>query len=348
MKIDTLSKRWPSNAQSKQAATDRCPYALAYRGPNIGDDIQTIASLRFMPENTKFVLRENLMEARNRGPIFLLANGWYSLWPNRFIPPRNIKPFYISIHIADSRVLTRSAIRWLKSHQPIGCRDLPTTELLKAAGVDAYFSGCLTLTIQRPEVDRTENVLISDLDPHFLNIVPKKLLFDAEFVTHNTKMGVVPQLGAGYQKNRFERYNQKAQIILQNHAPAFERWREHLPNFFNFYGTTGTDMQVFSQRHEIGMKLLKKFATARLVITSRLHCALPCIAMGTPVIMLHQDAMDPRFIGLNTYLNIKGASSTQNSVDWNPDPVNATPLIEPMVSITEEAVRIQGNPLSVD
>ena len=33
--------------------------------------------------------------------------------------------------------------------------------------------------------------------------------------------------------------------------------------------------------------LLKKYARAKLVITSRIHCALPCLAMGTPVIFVN-------------------------------------------------------------
>jgi hypothetical protein len=32
---------------------------------------------------------------------------------------------------------------------------------------------------------------------------------------------------------------------------------------------------------------LKRYATAKLVITSRIHCALPCLALGTPVIFIN-------------------------------------------------------------
>jgi exopolysaccharide biosynthesis predicted pyruvyltransferase EpsI len=32
--------------------------------------------------------------------------------------------------------------------------------------------------------------------------------------------------------------------------------------------------------------VLKKYASAKLVVTSRLHCALPCLAFGTPVIFV--------------------------------------------------------------
>ncbi|WP_264821067.1 polysaccharide pyruvyl transferase family protein [Acinetobacter schindleri] len=33
--------------------------------------------------------------------------------------------------------------------------------------------------------------------------------------------------------------------------------------------------------------MLEKYSTAKLVITSRIHCALPCLAMGTPVIYIN-------------------------------------------------------------
>ncbi len=48
----------------------------------------------------------------------------------------------------------------------------------------------------------------------------------------------------------------------------------------------------------LAARLLHDYARARLVVTSRLHCALPCIAMGTPVVMVVPDPQDPRFPGL--------------------------------------------------
>ena len=48
--------------------------------------------------------------------------------------------------------------------------------------------------------------------------------------------------------------------------------------------------------------LLETYANAGLVITSRLHCALPCIAMGTPVVFV--GAYDnSRFQGLGNLVN---------------------------------------------
>ncbi|RYF99012.1 MAG: hypothetical protein EOO02_17785 [Chitinophagaceae bacterium] len=41
------------------------------------------------------------------------------------------------------------------------------------------------------------------------------------------------------------------------------------------------------EKFEMAEELLKKYARAKLVITSRIHCALPCLAMGTPVIFVN-------------------------------------------------------------
>ena len=55
--------------------------------------------------------------------------------------------------------------------------------------------------------------------------------------------------------------------------------------------------------------MLIKFATAKLVITSRIHCALPCLALGTPVVFVaggnlnHPNEMS-RLKGIIEHMNI--------------------------------------------
>ena len=41
------------------------------------------------------------------------------------------------------------------------------------------------------------------------------------------------------------------------------------------------------ERFSVAEDFLNKYATAKLVVTSRLHCAIPCLAFGTPVIFIH-------------------------------------------------------------
>src|SRR5690606_3725036 len=60
------------------------------------------------------------------------------------------------------------------------------------------------------------------------------------------------------------------------------------------------------EKFEMADDILKKYAKAKLVITSRIHCALPCLAMGTPVIFLNgfSDPLDTsRFEGILELFN---------------------------------------------
>lgn len=58
--------------------------------------------------------------------------------------------------------------------------------------------------------------------------------------------------------------------------------------------------------HRLAMaeELLNKYRTAELVVTTRLHCILPCRAFKTKSIFIHkQYAKDPRFSGLRNIIN---------------------------------------------
>lgn len=60
--------------------------------------------------------------------------------------------------------------------------------------------------------------------------------------------------------------------------------------------------------------------TAKLVITSRLHCALPCTAMGIPVVLI-KDRYSFRFPTISKYIPVY-TKDKYNEINWNPDVVN--------------------------
>lgn len=84
---------------------------------------------------------------------------------------------------------------------------------------------------------------------------------------------------------------------------------------------------------EIGTALAKERLEyyrkqAKLVVTSRLHCALPCVSMGIPVILVRTDipqryksAFDGRFAGPDKFLRLYSFQDF-SKIDWNPAPVN--------------------------
>jgi lipopolysaccharide biosynthesis glycosyltransferase len=59
----------------------------------------------------------------------------------------NIRPIFVSVHVARLAMLTPEAIAYLKKYSPVGCRDWHTVHLLNAAGIPAFFSGCMTTTV---------------------------------------------------------------------------------------------------------------------------------------------------------------------------------------------------------
>lgn len=82
---------------------------------------------------------------------WLLAFGWHmhSSYRLRFGLPYHpsLRPLFVSFHLNTLEVLDEATLEYLRRHGPIGCRDWTTVDLLLGAGVDAFFTGCLTSTV---------------------------------------------------------------------------------------------------------------------------------------------------------------------------------------------------------
>lgn len=116
---------------------------------NIGDYIQALASSQFLPHVDGFIQRERLDEYSG-DPVSMIMNGWYMHEPKHWPPSPDINPLFVAFHLnvlAENEMMSPSGIAYLKKHQPIGCRDQRTADVLKKHGIDAYFSGCMTLTL---------------------------------------------------------------------------------------------------------------------------------------------------------------------------------------------------------
>jgi len=82
---------------------------------------------------------------------WVLCFGWYmhALFSVRHGFPlhRNLRPVFISFHCNKRDLLTPEALEYLRRYGPVGCRDWTTVYLLLSLDVPAFFSGCLTTTI---------------------------------------------------------------------------------------------------------------------------------------------------------------------------------------------------------
>lgn len=229
---------------------------------NIGDEIQSLAALRFSGPVRAFLNRDELASADS--PTKIILNGWFAhpvdapayskqqkySWP----PHPTLQPLFVSFHLSERAApffLDKRGVRYLRQHGPIGCRDLSTLKLLQSAKLDAYFSGCLTLTLpERSAADVNGSVVLSDV-PH----------------------GLLPQI------EEVVRSKLSHCVIYSTHASAALARSQ-------------------KERFAIAQAYLDTYGKAAFVVTTRLHAALPCIAMGVPVLLVVKDPNDPRFAGL--------------------------------------------------
>lgn len=150
-----------------------------YETENIGDEIQSIAARRFLPTVDELIDRDRLGEYAPSEEIKLITNGWFMHAPYQW-PPKSemVRPLLISMYVdpSDPKVedafFSEEGIEYLNSHGPVGARDLSTLNLLKEHGVDAYFSGCMTLTLQRdPDIPKGDFILAVDVPQPVVDMI---------------------------------------------------------------------------------------------------------------------------------------------------------------------------------
>ncbi len=59
----------------------------------------------------------------------------------------SLEPLFLSFHLKSYDVLTDDAVKYLKAHGPVGCRDLHTWKLLHQFGIPAFHSGSIVAAL---------------------------------------------------------------------------------------------------------------------------------------------------------------------------------------------------------
>jgi hypothetical protein len=212
------------------------------RSCNIGDEIQTAAVAQHLGPTAGYVDRDELQSWCGETSAVVMQ-GWFTKDPATFPPSPAVLPVYVGFHLGEHvrHVLDRPAVaEALRHHGPVGCRDTRTAELLHAADIDAFVSGCLTTTFPR-RTEEPEDGKVFLVDTHGVALPEDLRAPDSIRVTHQ---------GAPWWSEEAKR-----RVALD----VLSTYRDH----------------------------------ARLVVTTRLHCALPCVAMGIPVVFVG-DMSDPR------------------------------------------------------
>lgn len=298
-------------------------------GKNIGDYIQSIAQRQFIRDKeTCFVEIEELSDFKSKQQVNVIMNGWFTWDCSKFLPPACINPFFISFHLTppqEKAFFTPEITAYLKKYQPIGARDIKTMQMMQAHGVDSYFSGCLTMTLGKEYLQKGEHTGdVFIVDPYY------EIGGDMS-LPHMIRYGKM----IWYTLRHFKAaWKIKDKLIRTRHS-ILRHVSDKLDkivcaaNFYHIYSQRFGDDILFNAKYTsaivdselsneekfvIADKMLRDYANARLVITSRLHVAFPCLAVATRNIfvipslknekMSAQKHSHSRIIGLEDTINV--------------------------------------------
>ena len=253
---------------------------------NIGDCIQNIAvenlykKAGISADELILVNRDELDKYCGEA-VKLVIQGYFSRAYGVFSFPwaKNIHPVFLGFHLNSTnnsrRIFVKKGIcNRLKQYEPIGCRDRNIRDFLISKGVDAYFSGCMTLTLGKRDVlPKNGRIFVVDLYSKALKKLPKEIKDKADFsITHIYHWNKDKEIGY----DEAMEFENKAREILE------------------IYKTQ-----------------------ASMVITSRIHVAMPCIAMGIPVVFIAKNVNNERYDILQGIVPIYDYRDVKY-VNWKP------------------------------
>lgn len=226
---------------------------------NIGDDIQSFAAANLLPSVDYFLDRETLdtFKTEDGKPVATVMSAWY-MWSKWNWPPsKYIVPLYVGMHWADHQIAQQDG-------SPI------KTEFLTGIGgeyLNAYGPiGCRDMF--------TYNTFKRiGINSYFSGCITLTL----------PKMPVVKK-------------EREYICVCDLPAPVVNRIKKLMKNTgidvveTTHYKDYRNSTASWEERVEAVKELLTIYQNAKCVVTRRLHCALPCLAMEVPVLLATKNA----------------------------------------------------------
>lgn len=248
---------------------------IAYPGSiNIGDEVQSVAAQRLLPKIDVYVDREGMKKFKSDKKVKLICNGWFMEKPNQWPPSSSIKPLFVSFHVTNSN----------DSHK----------KLLNPKFTEYYKKhepiGCRDLATK----NLFEKIGVKAYLSQCLT-----LTLENKFSKRNNKILLVDPFRRNFTKGFRKFYTKK--IVPDKYHDQVEIIEQRR---YNINANRET-------RFKDASDLIDRYAQAKMVITSRIHCALPCLALGTPVYFVNsgyttKSSLNDRFDGLIELFNVIG------------------------------------------
>jgi hypothetical protein len=219
-------------------------------GKNFGDDIQSVAAIELLPHVDLFLDRENLNFSNINEEVRFICNGWFMDNPDNWPPANNLSPLFISFHITN----------WNKSYIKLVGKNL----------LDYYKKyepiGCRDLYT----LDLFKKMGVKAYYSGCLTLTLKNKFSDSE---RTNEILLVDPVNHSIP-------NGMTRKILNSLIP-----QSLIPSVHSISHYHDESMDI-NQCIDHARNLIDRYSKAHLIITSRIHAALPAIALGTPVLFL--------------------------------------------------------------
>lgn len=232
---------------------------LCYSTHNLGDEIQSVAARQFIPHPDLLIDRDTWnTNSSPAGGYKIILNGWFTHNPECWPPPSFLRPCLISMHISRERFRPTALVS-------------PASALLEGRSLQF-------LKEYEPVGGRdlwtTSLLSRHGIQSYFSGCLTLTLGFGATW--HRSEYICAVDLPEEIAQRIESRA--KSPVVRLSH-------RE-------------TSVSGFENRCEKATRLLNLYAHASCVVTTRLHCALPSIAFGTPTLLINTIADQYRLSGL--------------------------------------------------
>lgn len=221
-------------------------YGLTWRPAtdNFGDDLVTLAAMQHLPR-VDYTLDADALDAplpalKEDSRLVLLAPGLFLRSSAHWPPESHIAPVCMGVHISEEdawglplSTLDGAGLDALTACAPIAARDVRTANRLARLNIPHTLTGCLSLTLEHPPVQRS-GIVCCDAPEEVVEAL-RAFRKDVTAVTHS----------------------------MSEPSPDFNK------------------------RMADAKAMLTRYASAEMVFTRRLHCAMACLAVGTPVLLLY-------------------------------------------------------------
>lgn len=275
---------------------------------NIGDYIQSLAQEQFYDHIDCLVERETINSFSSTQKVKLIMNAWWMWHPDNFPPSEAIDPLFVSFHLVPSiskELLTPKVVEYLKKYEPIGARDTGTRDLLEKYGIKSYFSGCLTLTLGLKYKSEVHDGSIIFVDPYYeigcIKSENKYLrLLSASWLLlkHFTKVIKLKKVFACEFESPLSYHHMRWLDEYLMCASFYETYRKSFSDEvllnaeYILHTVEQKDFNGDEDKLDYSRKLMYKYAHAKYVVTSRIHCGLPCLGVETPVLFVTSDKLE--------------------------------------------------------